>query len=56
MKEKHSGICIAPFITSIVVRIITFLVIVVAGVMEASTPGGRDEKAAGTIVLGLFIE
>jgi hypothetical protein len=54
-EQKHSGIGIASFITSIVSGILIFLLIVIAGVMEASTPGGMDEESASAVVVGLFL-
>lgn len=51
--QKHSGLGIASFITSIVSGILVFLLIAVAGVMEASTPGGMDEESAGAVIVGL---
>ncbi len=55
VEQKHSGLGIASFITSIIAGILIFLLIAVAGVMEASTPGGMDEESAGTIVVGLLL-
>lgn len=54
-ERKHSGLGIASFITSIVSGILIFLDIVIAGVMEATTPGGVDEASAGAIIVGLFL-
>lgn len=54
-EQKHSGLGIASFITSIVSGILIFLVIVIAGVMEASTPGGIDEESVGAVMVGLFL-
>jgi len=54
-KKKHSGLGIASFITSIVSGILIFLVIAIAGVMEASTPGGMDEESAGAVMYGFFL-
>lgn len=54
-EKKHSGLGIASFITSIVSGLLIFLLIVVAGVMEASTPGGIDEESAGAVMVGLFL-
>lgn len=54
-EKKHSRLGIASFITSIVSAIFIFLLIVIAGVMETSSPGGIDEKSAGAMVLGLFL-
>ena len=54
-EQKHSGLGIASFITSIVSGFFIFLVIVIAGVMETSTPGGMDEESAGAVMVGLFL-
>lgn len=53
--KKHSGLGIASFITSIVSGISIFLLIVIAGVMEASTPEGIDAESVGAVVVGLFL-
>ena len=55
MEIKHSGIGIASFSTSIVSGICMFLLVVIAGVMESSTPGGIDEESAAAVILGLSI-
>tara|TARA_B100001059_G_scaffold226641_1_gene255370 strand:+ start:82476 stop:82805 length:330 start_codon:yes stop_codon:yes gene_type:complete len=52
---KHSGLGIASFITSIVAGILIFVLIVIAGIMEASTPGGIDETSADAVIIGLFL-
>jgi len=52
---KHSGLGIASFVLSVVGGILTFLVVVVAGVMSAGSPDGLDENSAQAIVIGLFI-
>jgi len=54
-KQKHSGLGIASFITSVVSGILIFVMIVVAGVMETTTPGGIDENSAGAVMVGLFL-
>jgi uncharacterized membrane protein len=54
-EQKHSGLGIVSFITSIVSGILIFLLIVIAGVMEVSTPGGMDERSAGAMMVGLFL-
>ena len=54
-EQKHSRLGIASFITSIVSGIFIFLLIVIASVMEASTPGGMDEESAGAVMVGLFL-
>lgn len=53
--RKHSGLGIASFVTGIISGICLFLLIVIAGVMEASTPGGIDEDSAGAVMVGLFL-
>lgn len=53
--QKHSGLGIASFITSIVSGILIFLLIVIAGVMEATTPGGMNEESTGAVMVGLFL-
>jgi hypothetical protein len=53
MDMKHSGLGISSFILSILAGPCLFLVFVVAGIMEASTPGGIDEKSPAAVVVGL---
>ena len=53
MEQKHSGLGIASFITSIFSGICLFLTFVAAGVMEASTPGGIDETSPLAVFVGL---
>lgn len=55
MEQKHSGLGIASFVLGIVVGVLVFLMVVVAGAMQASTPGGIDEQSPVAVVLGLFI-
>jgi hypothetical protein len=52
MEQTHSGLGIASFIMSIAICALTFLVIVTAGVMEVTTPGGIGE--VGTTLVGLL--
>lgn len=54
-ERRHSGFGIASFITSIVSAILIFLLVVILGVMEASTPGGLDENSAGAMTGGIFM-
>ncbi len=53
--QKHSILGIASFITSIASGLFLFLLLVIAGVMDASTLGGIDEKSAGAVVVGSFL-
>lgn len=52
---KHSGLGIASLVTSIVSGILIFLTILVAGVIESSTPGGMDEQSPEAMAVGLFL-
>jgi hypothetical protein len=52
---KHSGLGIASFIISIFLGIFDFFLVVIAGVVEATSPGGMDEKSAIAVVLGLLL-
>jgi hypothetical protein len=54
-EQKHSGLGIASFITSIIAGILIFLLLLIAGVMETSTPGGIDEDSASAVIIGLFL-
>ena len=55
MEDKHSGIGIASFVISIVMALSGFGLILIAGVIEVTTPGGMDENSAIAIVFGLSI-
>ena len=52
---KHSGLGVASFILSIAIGVFDFLVVALAGLMEASSPGGMDEESVIAILIGLFI-
>jgi hypothetical protein len=52
---KYSGFGIASFITSVASAILVFITMVVAGVLQATTPGGMDNNSETTIIIGLFI-
>ena len=54
-EQKHSGLGIASFMTSVASGGLLLLVFLIAGVMEASTPGGIDEESLGAIVLGWLL-
>jgi hypothetical protein len=55
MELKHSGIGITAFIISLAMAIIAFVIVIIAGVIEASSPGGMDESSAAAVVVGLLI-
>lgn len=46
---------IASFAISLVTAVLVFVLLLVAGVMEATTPGGIDEASAGAVIVGLCI-
>jgi hypothetical protein len=50
---KHSGFGIASFLIAIAVGLFEFTIFVVAGVLEASQPGGMDENSPEAVLLGL---
>jgi hypothetical protein len=52
---KHSGLGIASLITSIVAAMLVFLVLLVAGVLEASSEGGIDEESPLAVAIGLSL-
>ena len=54
-EEKHSGMGIASLVLAILVGILAVSIIAVAGVLEATTPGGLDEDAPLTALIGLAI-
>lgn len=54
-EQEHSGLGIASFITSVATGGLLLSVSLIAGVMEASTPGGIDEESPGVIVLGVLV-
>ncbi len=53
--SKHSGIGIASFVIAIGVGCAEFILIAIAGIMEATTPGGMDEESPQAIMVGLGI-
>lgn len=52
---KHSGYGITSFVIALAMLVIGFGDIGVAGFMESTTPGGIDEEAASTILIGLIL-
>lgn len=52
---KNSGLGIASFIISLAIGAFDFVVIVLAGFVEATTPGGMDEESVIAILIGLLI-
>ena len=52
---KNSGMGIASFIISLLIGPGLFFLILIAGVIEASTPGGMSETSPTAVFLGLFM-
>lgn len=50
---RHTGLGIASFIIALVVGFLAFALVAVAGVLEATTPGGLDEDSPAAMFLGL---
>jgi len=51
--KPHSGIGIASFVIACLGGLAMLGLIVMAGVMETSSPGGMDEDSASAVLLGL---
>lgn len=54
-EPKHSGIGIASFIMCIVAFVSIFVVVIIAGVLEESTPGGLSETSPQAMIIGLLV-
>jgi hypothetical protein len=52
---RHSGPGIASFVIALLVGVAVLILVVAAGVIEASTPGGMDEESPVVIAIGLGI-
>ncbi|MCG9748088.1 hypothetical protein [Shewanella sp. Isolate8] len=52
---KHSGLGIAAFILSILSTLLIFALVTIAGILEATTPGGMDETSPEAIIVGMLI-
>ena len=52
---KHSGLGIASFVSSIAAAVLIFIMVMAAGFMELSTPGGIDEESAEALLIGLLL-
>jgi hypothetical protein len=53
--EKHAELGIASLILSVLMGMALFVMFVIAGVMESSSPDGLDEESAGAMILGLLL-
>ena len=54
-KQKHSRLGIASFVLAMLIGILAVGLVVTAGIVEASSPGGIDEQSAVAIIVGLGI-
>ncbi len=52
---KHSGLGIASFCISIAAGVFIFFTFVIAGAIEATTPGGMDEESVTAVLVGLAL-
>lgn len=55
MQLKHSGLGIASFIVSIFSGGLMFITVVIAGLIEASSPDGMDETSPVAMMVGFAI-
>ena len=55
MEAKHSGLGISSFVISTLTGVAMLVLIVLAGVLETTTPGGMDEESLAAVLIGLFM-
>ena len=55
MEQKHSGIGIASFVMSLVFGLGMLVIMVIAAMMEASTPGGMNQESPEAMAVGLAV-
>lgn len=55
MEPKNSGLGIASFIISILAGLSIVAIIVAAGILEMSTPGGMGEDSVEAAIVGMLI-
>ncbi len=53
--SKHSGFGIASFVITLAAGTLEFVLIVIAGILETTTPGGIDEKSPIAMLLGAVL-
>lgn len=54
-EKKHSALGISAFIISLLSSVALMVLIIIAGFLEQTTPGGVDENSIEAILLGLFL-
>lgn len=52
---RHSGLGISAFVLSVVAGLVLCITTFIAGYMQATTPGGVDQRAAATVLTGLVM-
>jgi hypothetical protein len=52
---RHSGLGIASFVIALVAAVTEFALVMAAGIVEVSTPGGVESNAPVALVIGLGI-
>lgn len=55
MRERHSQLGVGSLVISIISGVLMFILFAVAGVQEASSPGGIDENSLGAAIIGLLL-
>lgn len=55
VSAKHGGMGVAAFIVALVSAVMIFILVIVAGVLEATTPGGMDEESVAAMTVGLLL-
>lgn len=55
MEQRHSGLGIASFVLALIAGALLLLLVGVAALLAAATPGGIDEDSPAVVVLGLMI-
>ena len=53
MHTPHSGMGIAAFITAVCGAVLMLGLVVIAGIIETTTPGGMEETSMSAILVGL---
>jgi len=53
MPTPHSGMGIAAFITAVCGAVLMLGLVVIAGIIETTTPGGMEETSMSAILVGL---
>lgn len=52
-EPAHSGFGIASFVVSIAASLLSIVLIVIAAILEVTTPGGMNEESVAAILVGL---